>query len=125
MTFRFGFSILSIGLLVLAGCSEASMAPVKGRVLCNGKPVNAAFVTFSPKAKSAEDREPGKPGNGFTESDGTFVLSTYKEYDGAQIGAHEVYIRLDDTNPAPCKKSVQISVEVKPGQNEFDLEMNQ
>jgi hypothetical protein len=111
--------------IVVAGCSEASIAPVKGRVLCNGKPVNAAQVTFNPIPKSEKDFEPGNPGTGFTDTDGAFVLSSYKNFDGAHIGEHNVSIMLDDTNPAPCKRNKQIKLEVKPGDNNFDLELNQ
>jgi hypothetical protein len=107
------------------GCSETSIAPVRGRVLCNSRPVVAAHVTFSPAPKSREDFEPGKAGTGFTDSEGRFVLSTHRELDGAQIGSHDVTIMLDDTNPAACKRLMHLKMEVKPGLNEFNLELNQ
>jgi hypothetical protein len=113
----------------IAGCGEVAggpaVAPVTGRVLCNSKPVVAAHVTFSPTPKSAEDREPGKPGTGFTDTEGRFVLSTYKELDGAQIGSHDVSVLLDDMNPAPCKRLSQMQLEVTAGPNDFNLELNQ
>ncbi len=108
------------------GCGTAgSVAPVKGRVLCNSRPVVAAHVIFSPTPKSNDDVEPGKPGIGFTDSEGMFVISTYRDLDGAQIGAHNVSITLDDTNPAPCKKHIETTLEVKPGANDFNIELNQ
>src|SRR5687768_4143502 len=115
--------LLILGIPWLSGCGGAEIAPVTGRVMCNGNPVNAAAVTFSPVPKSAKDMEPGKPGTGFTEEDGTFVLSTYKALDGALVGEHSVSVQLDDTNPAPCKKAMYTKLEVKPGQNEFTLEL--
>ncbi len=101
------------------------MAPVKGRVMCNGKPVVAATVIFSPTPKSEKDLDPGKPGVGYTDADGTFVLSTYKELDGAQIGEHNVNITLEDTNPARCKRTKRTKVDVKAGENDFSLELDQ
>jgi hypothetical protein len=112
--------------LCLAGCgSDDLLAPVRGRVLCNSKPVAAANVTFSPVPKSKKDIEPGKPGTGYTDSEGYFVLSTYKELDGALIGEHDVSVTLDDTNPAPCKRYATSRLEVKPGSNMFNVELNQ
>ncbi len=112
---------LSVG---LAGCGNAEIAPVKGRVMCNGKPVVAAMIIFSPTPTSDKDMNPGKPASGYTDDDGVFVLSTHRELDGAQIGQHNVNITLEDTNPAPCKKTMRTQLEVKPGQNDFSLEMN-
>src|SRR5262245_49398728 len=95
---------LFIGLLCLPGCGQPSMAPVKGGVLCNGKPVKEAHVMFAPVPKSESDKEPGKPGTGYTDNDGNYVLSSYRNYDGAHIGQHHVTVSLDDTNPARCKR---------------------
>jgi uncharacterized GH25 family protein len=96
---------------------------VKGRVLCNGKPVKEAAVTFSPIASAADNLEPGKPGTGFTDEEGLFELSSYAAFDGAQVGEHDVRVVLDDTNPAKCKRALALKLEVKPGQNEFQLDM--
>jgi hypothetical protein len=118
--------MLSVLLLLSAcvmGCGSAAVAPVKGRVLCNGKPVKEATVTFSPMPKSEKDLEAGKPGQGFSDAEGFFVLTTYHDLDGAQIGEHNVHVVLDDTNPAPCKKQMRTKLVVKAGQNDFDLEM--
>src|SRR5688572_20954811 len=83
---------VTIGLVFLPGCGGPAMAPVKGRVTCNGKPVAEAAITFSPIPESAADREPGKPGTGFTDADGTFSLSTFKNYDGALVAKHKVTV---------------------------------
>jgi hypothetical protein len=125
MSWRTFANLLFLVSLWLSGCSETSIAPVKGRVLCNSKPVVGANVTFSPSPKSNQDTEPGKPGTGFTDAEGRFVLSTYKELDGAQIGPHDVSVVLDETNPAPCKRVLNMKLEVGPGPNEFNLELNQ
>jgi hypothetical protein len=76
MKVRFCFVVIPVfGLLV--GCGQ-SLAPVKGRVTCNGKPVAEAQITFNPVGKDATDKEAGKPGTGFTDAEGNFVLSTYR-----------------------------------------------
>lgn len=95
------------------------MATVKGRVTCYGKPVKEAAITFSPAPRSQDDREPGKPATGFTDAEGN-----YRELDGALVGQHRVLVTLDDTNPARCKRSKQLALEVKPGSNTFDIELD-
>jgi len=112
-----------VGLVFLSGCKGAVIAPVKGKVTCNGKPVKAASLTFSPVPSSELDREPGKPGTGFSDGDGNYVLSTYKPLDGALVGQHEVTISLDDTNPARCKRRTVVTREVKAGSNEVNIEL--
>ena len=62
--------LAAAGLAALSGCGGPTMAPVKGRVMFNGKPVKDAALTFTPDGKSAEDKEPGKPATGFTDEDG-------------------------------------------------------
>jgi hypothetical protein len=115
--------VLAFG--TLPGCIGSKMAPVTGRVLCNSRPVAAAQVTFSPVARAADEVEPGKSATGFTNAEGLFALSTHQELDGAQVGMHEVMVELDDTNPSPCKRLVRIKLEVKPGVNDFNIELNQ
>jgi hypothetical protein len=113
----------AVALALVAGCGQSGLAPVKGRVTFNGKPVGEASVTFSPVPASADDTEPGKPGTGFTAADGTFVLSTYKSCDGALVGKHHVTVSLDETSPAKCKRLQQFERAVKPGDNQVDIEL--
>jgi len=116
--------VLAAGALLASGCGSDKLAPVKGRVTCNGKPVVQAFVTFSPVPANEEDKEAGKPGTGETDEEGYYELSTYKNYDGALIGKHRVTVMLFDTNPARCKRERQFQLEVAPGANQHDLELN-
>src|SRR5690349_7504009 len=106
-------------ILLLAGCGGPTMAPVKGQVVCHGKPVSAAAVVFSPVPKAETDRESGKPGTGYSEVDGTFVLSTFKIRDGALIGPHRITVSLEETNPAKCKRVTKLVREVKAGDNDI------
>ncbi|MDZ4689245.1 MAG: hypothetical protein SH850_29570 [Planctomycetaceae bacterium] len=85
---------LAVGVLAaVSGCGgsgEFDTAPVRGTVTCEGTPVTSGTITFSPIAEDAVDK-PGKPAMGKIGSDGTFVLTTYKQGDGAIIGMHEVF----------------------------------
>ena len=120
--------VLSLAVLagsaLLAGCTP-NLAPVKGHVTCNGKPVAEAQITFNPVAKNEGDLEAGKPATGFTDAEGNFVLSTFRANDGALIGQHHVSVFLDNTNPARCTREKQFTWEVKPGSNEVEIELNQ
>jgi hypothetical protein len=115
---------LGTGLLLLAGCGGPTLAPVQGRVTCNNKPVAEAAVTFSPVPQTEGEREPGKPATGFTDQGGYYVLSTYRNEDGALVGPHRVTVMVDDTNPARCKRLTLCNLEVKPGSNQLDIELN-
>jgi len=118
-------SLFAIGLaaLVACGCGGQRMAPVKGRVVFNGQPVKDAAVTFSP-AGAPEQKETGKPGTGFTDENGDFVLSTFKNFDGAIVGKHGVHVEIDATNPTKCKLTKDLTLEVKSGQNDFTIDMD-
>ena len=109
--------------LLVAGCGGPQMSPVKGRVTFNGEPVKEAQITFSPMGAEGQ-KETGKPGTGFTDDQGNFDLSTFKNYDGALQGTHNVLVVLDDTNPAKCKRTKNVTLDVKPGANEFTIEMD-
>lgn len=112
-------------LAFLPGCGGPTMAPVKGRVTCNGKPVADAAVTFAPIARSDKDREPGKAATGFTDAEGYYRLSTFKNYDGALVGKHRVSVVIDDTNPARCGRLKQVEMmEVVTGENVLDIELD-
>src|SRR5262245_40614367 len=98
------FAVFIVAVL-LAGCSGPRMSPVKGQGTCTGKPVAEAAITFSPMPRFEKDLEPGKPATGFTDAEGNYTLSTFKNYDGALVGKHRVTVVLDDTNPARCPHS--------------------
>jgi len=77
---------LTAGLCAAAGgCSDGlSTAPVEGKVLYRGKPLEFGSVIFQP--------EVGPAATGTIGPDGTFRLSTYTDGDGAVIGKHRVRI---------------------------------
>jgi hypothetical protein len=123
MTSRVFLIAIAFAAVLVPGCGGPKMAPVKGRVVFNGQPVKEAAVTFSPTG-AGNQLDAGKPGTGFTDEDGNFVLSTFKNYDGAIVGTHSVNVVLDDTNPARCKRHKGVTLEVKPGSNDFTIEMD-
>jgi hypothetical protein len=100
------------------------MAPVKGRITCNGKPVHDAAVIFSPLPRAEGDRESGKAAQAGTDADGRYVLSTFKPGDGALVGSHKVSVVVDNATPIPCKIKV-VTRDVVAGDNEVNIELNQ
>lgn len=123
MTTRLCLLAFGAAALILSGCGAPNMAPVKGRVVFNGQPVADASLTFAPQGEEGQ-KETGKPGTGYTDENGDFELSTFKKYDGALIGTHSVTVMLPDTHPLKCQRWKQLAVEVKPGSNEFTIEMD-
>jgi hypothetical protein len=122
-----------VALACLAGCGEGKTAPVNGRVkFKDGSDVSVlagyslTFESDGGKASAVGDVNP----------DGTFKLSTFGANDGAVPGKYRVAINQPN-NPDPDKPptksklpakyanldSSSLSVEVKPGQNNIELEL--
>ncbi|WP_437201134.1 hypothetical protein [Planctomicrobium sp. SH664] len=108
-----------------SGCNSGesfTVAPVVGKVLCEGKPVSEGMVQFSPVASTGN--RPGKTAAAMINSDGTFVLSTYGPADGAVIGTCDVMVgSADPLKPWSKELSRPIRFEVKPGRNEVLIEV--
>jgi hypothetical protein len=121
---RLCFVLALLAPALLSGCGGPKMGRVKGCVTCNGKPVSQAQITFNPIGQSDKDKEPGKPGTGFTDDEGNYELSTYRSYDGALRGKHRVTVVLDDTNPARCPRKTEMVLEVGPGTNKLDIPLD-
>jgi len=69
-----------------AGCSgyQQETAPVRGKVTLNGKPLPGGSVMFVPQH--------GRGAVGQIDGNGSFVLGTYRETDGAIVGRHKVAV---------------------------------
>lgn len=67
------------------GGAAATLIPVKGKVTHKGQPVARGQVKFTPDGY-------GRPAYGRLNSDGSFVLTTEKEGDGAVAGEHRVSV---------------------------------
>ena len=90
--------------IVCGGCGSDRLptAPVEGKVLYQGKPLEFGSVIFQPDV--------GLPARGTIASDGTFRLSTHGNGDGAVIGRHRVRIAcFESQDPAapPLKPNEQ------------------
>lgn len=80
--------LLVTSVIPLSGCGGQSLpkpVPVKGTVIFRGKPLANARVSFyGPKAPL--------PATGDTNENGEFVLTMYKEGDGAIVGENKVTV---------------------------------
>jgi hypothetical protein len=137
MTFNHCLSFRATVLLTLgcclAGCSEVPFPLAKASGICNceGQPMSGGLLILSPihdPATHGDTRLVGKPAQGLIQPDGTFVLSTYEDSDGAVIGPHSVYLNLgvleDDDPEPPCKFAPEdLVIEIKPGNNQLEINL--
>ena len=124
----------AVVVLTLAGCGrpayQLETSPVHGKVTLDGQPLPSGYVVI-PTAH-------GRMASGKIQPDGTFVLSTYDEGDGAQVGTHPVVVNEvppDEFSSVPAQNRVPIparyasagtsglQVTVKPGEENV-LELN-
>jgi hypothetical protein len=73
-----------------SGCGQAtgtplSTVPVKGKVTYKGQPLTQGTIRFEPEGK-------GREASAEIQADGTYVLGTHKDADGAPPGAYRVAI---------------------------------
>jgi hypothetical protein len=129
---RNAFLWITAGGVLLAsgsGCSSGSgtlpsLIPVKGKVTYKGKPLTKGVVKFEPDGY-------GRKARGQLQSDGTFVLTTDKDGDGAVAGHHQVSITGTGSHPAkevvPKKYTQrvtsQLTADVDPEHTEFVFEL--
>ncbi len=85
------FAFMMTLLAVSAGCGETGnvkVYPARGVVNFDGKPmVGGGAISFVPLAS-----QEGKNAGGIINSDGTFVMTTYVDGDGAMVGSFRVII---------------------------------
>lgn len=106
------YLVAMLGLLVCVGCGGESapvtMAPVKGKVTFEDGSIpkgEICNIIFSPVGIKNDSGIGASSASGVIGPDGSFVLTTYAENDGAAVGAHKVsfsiYAKYDDGgNPA-------------------------
>ena len=130
---------LALGLASLAsvGCGDSGVpkGTVTGKVVFGGQSVTGGSLLFAPVEGVASE-----PATGIIQPDGSFVVSTLAEGDGAAIGKHMVTFnappRTGQENwdgygtPPPEKISPfeglapkEPHIEVKPGENHFTIEL--
>jgi hypothetical protein len=137
MLMSFRWSVLLVAMIfTLSACGKSEKFPVaqvEGCVKCNGQPVTAGLVVFTPTGTSAENpEESGRSASGVIKPDGTYELTTYDPGDGAIIGSHSVQVfapapldddaPLTDANRYVCGKTA-LQKSVEPGDNLIDLEL--
>jgi len=97
-------------LLLIAGCSGQSFAPVEGTLSMNGRPLANVQVEFQPEAN-------GPRSTGFTDQDGKFQLTTESQRPGAVVGMHRVVLydtQIYDDKPPPGQKKERDIVPIRP-----------
>lgn len=118
---------------VASGCGkqEFVVAPAKGVCNCDGEPMTAGLLILNPIRDpeiNGSNAQIGKPATGLIQPDGSFVMSTYGQEDGAVIGKHSVYLNLavleEDDPEQPCKQAAKdIIVEISPGGNLLEIDL--
>lgn len=121
--------------LTLVGCggNKFPVAQVSGVCNCNGQPLKAGLVVFEPIPKPGSDRkESGRAAAGMIQQDGTYVLSTFGNNDGAIVGTHRVLVfapaledddaKLTDANRYACGNEPLEQVVVQ-GKNVIELNL--
>lgn len=98
---------LMTAVIAVAGCGrpayQLDTAPVHGTVTLDGKPLPSGYVVVPTTH--------GRMASGKIRPDGTFVLTTYKDGDGAQIGTHPVIVNEvppDEFSTVPRDQRVRI-----------------
>jgi len=93
--------LITLAVLLVGPCwgcgpgegSAPALLPVKGKVTYKGQPLSKGVIQFEPDGY-------GRMATGQLQSDGTFVLGTFKERDGVVAGHHRVWITGVDKSVA-------------------------
>jgi hypothetical protein len=110
---------------VAAGCGKSGpeVAPVKGRVTLDGRPLSTVDIVFQP-----EDGKP--PATSRTDEEGHYELLYKRGVNGAPVGQHTVRIAFTSgivakppTIPDRYNKQSELHREVKSGSNEIDFDL--
>src|SRR5207244_918094 len=129
----FRSTVLALVLTAAAGCGSGNTAPVRGKVVFkDGTPLTGGLVVFRPV-----DQKLHVSSRGDIRQDGTFILGTYQESDGAIPGKYQAAI-----TPPPRRKVREkpvespiihprfesydtsgLEYEVKRGKNAFTIEV--
>jgi hypothetical protein len=115
--------LLLVGFATGCGQSGPDLAPVKGRVTLDGRPLDTVDVVFQPTKGDP-------PSTSRTDAEGHYELLYKRGFAGAHIGEHIVRIEFTSNivkNPPNVpdryNKQSELRREVKSGQNEFDFDL--
>jgi len=110
---------VSVGLLLFCGCSSnqntsvVPIVPVKGTIIYRGKPLTKGQIMFEPV-------DAGRDAYGTIGPDGTFVMSTFKQGDGAVRGVHKVSVTGVGRN---VRTKGETEVEVIDGKGDYKIDL--
>jgi hypothetical protein len=90
---------------LLSGCGGPKVAPVRGKVTYDGKPVTGGKIMFYP--------ESGRMAIGEIGADGTYTLTTFHSGDGALVGPHRVAIESTSVGPGTMQSPKSIEEEIE------------
>jgi hypothetical protein len=135
---HFGVALSSLLAAVATGCGSdgPQLTPVEGVVTLDGQPLAGASVLFQPDAG-------GRPAIGLSDSQGKFVMTTFEEGDGAQVGMNKVSVAKEERVAPKAKleegeyvdikfltpvkyaspNTSDLSVDVQPGMGPVTLEL--
>ena len=90
-------------LAIFIGCDQLPLTtPAKGVVYFEDKPLEFGSVMFQPI-------NGGQPARGDIQSDGTYVLSTFADQDGAIIGKHQVRIMCNSAQDPNSTEEIDMN----------------
>jgi hypothetical protein len=126
------YAAVALILLPVFGCGGTpfELAEVKGTVTIDGKPFTQGKVMFAP-VSGGQGLDTGKPAYGRIQPDGSFVLGTYSDNDGAVVGEHwaTIIAGADPAAPVPAKfrrLAVPTRFKIEPGKvNQIDIKLTQ
>lgn len=112
--------LLAVACLIGTGCEYRRFAEVSGTVRVGGKPLKGAFIVFTPHRKD-EVR-----GVGSTDGSGRYRILRPGGKFGAPVGPCTVSVHGGDNGgeiPQQYGTASQVICDVKPGRNEFDVDI--
>jgi hypothetical protein len=101
------YAVVVSSLLNGCGSNLYQMAPVRGRVICQGKPATGGVVIFQPiddpEKTGRPGGYPGSASSGSVGEDGTFTLTSIdgKSGNGALLGPHRLIFQAPPTTRPP------------------------
>lgn len=145
--YRFCFHVVAVPMLLLVqlGCNpvdQPDLGQVTGTITLDGKPLAGVAVVFQP--------DDGRPARGTTNSEGQYELTYIRDTKGAKVGPNRVEIAPseegeeeadveygdDEVQSAPNRSASkkpavparyntksELKVDVKPGENTFDFQL--
>jgi len=94
------FAFALAGCVLGCGSGQRETTPVSGKVTLAGKPLTTGRIMFWPD-------DGGPTAASSIGSDGSYCLTTYREGDGAVLGAHKVTVEaVELTNPEAAPKNI-------------------